>query len=74
MTLEFFRNMDIDIKNINKNDKNTWRTIYEEICEPYFGEVKLFPKAFIEHCKKHLNGSRNIPYEINKSIKIIALE
>ena len=31
--------MDLDVQNIDKNDKNTQRTIYEAIYEPYFGEV-----------------------------------
>ena len=29
--------MDIDVQNIDKNDKNTCRKIYEAIDEPYFG-------------------------------------
>ena len=40
--------MDLDIKNIDKYYKNTWR----KIDELYFGEVKLFPREFLEHCKK----------------------
>ena len=47
--------MDIYVKNIYKNDKNTWRTIYEAIDEPYFGEVKLIPKLFPYHYKNHPN-------------------
>ena len=43
--------MDIDVKNIDKNDNNTWRTIYKSIDLPYFGEVKLFPKACLDKCK-----------------------
>ena len=40
--------MDLDIENIDKYYKNTWR----KIDELYFGEVKLFPREFLEHCKK----------------------
>ena len=36
--------MDIDVENIDKNDKNTCRTIYEAVDELYFGKVKLFTK------------------------------
>ena len=43
-TPEYVRKMDIDDKNIDNNDNNTCRTIYEAIYAPYFGEVKLFPK------------------------------
>ena len=35
-TQEYVRTMDIYVENIDKNDKNLWRTIYEEICAPYF--------------------------------------
>ena len=47
--------MDIDVKNIDKADKNTWRTIYEAIDESYFGEDKIFPGFFIDHCKNNPN-------------------
>ena len=30
-TTTYFRNMDIDVKNIDKKDNNAWRTIYEVI-------------------------------------------
>ena len=36
-TLEYVRTMDKYVKSIDKNDKNTWRTIYEAIGAPYFG-------------------------------------
>ena len=64
--------MDIDVQNIDKNDKNTCRKIYEEIDEPYFGEVKLFPKDFIEHFKNNPNMPQNIPSEIKKKIRTIS--
>ena len=44
--------MDIDVNNIDKNDKNKWRTIYKANDASYFGEVKLFPKEFFDQCKK----------------------
>ena len=53
--------MDIDVKNIDKTDKNTWSTTSETIYVPHFGEVELFPKAFIYQCKNHPNETKNIP-------------
>ena len=35
----YYTKMDIYVLNIDRNDKNTWRTIYKEIDAPYFGEV-----------------------------------
>ena len=35
ITPAYFRTMDIDVKNIDKNDKNKWRTIYKAIDELY---------------------------------------
>ena len=43
-TLNCFKKIDLNVSNIDRNDKNTWRTIYEEIDAPYFVGVKLFPK------------------------------
>ena len=40
-------------ENIDKNDNNTQRTIYESIDECYFGGVKLFPREFTNLCKNH---------------------
>ena len=40
--------MDIDVKNIDKNDKNTWSSIYKAIDAPDFGEVKQFTKLFLD--------------------------
>ena len=60
--------MDIYVKNIDKNDKNTWRTVYEAIDAPYFVEVKLFPKSFPDYCKNHPNCPQIIPNEIKKNI------
>ena len=54
-TPEYVRTMDIDVENINKNDKNRWRNIYEAIDAPYFGEVKLFPKEFLDPYKENPN-------------------
>ena len=50
-TKEYFMPMDIDVKNIDKNNKNIWRTIYEAIGAPYFGEVKIYFKEFLAKCK-----------------------
>ena len=36
-TLEYDRKMDLDVTNIDKYDKHTWRTIYKAIGAPYFG-------------------------------------
>ena len=44
--------MSFDVKNIDKNDKNTWRTLYKEIDEPYSAEVKLFHKLFLDYYEK----------------------
>ena len=52
----------------------TWRTIYEAIHGPYFGEFKLFPKYFLEKYKINQNTPHNILSEIKRKIKIIALE
>ena len=49
-------------------DKNTWRTIYEEIDAPYFLQVKLFPRLFIHFCKTHLNETQIIPADIKNNI------
>ena len=45
-TPEYDTTMYSDVSNIDNNDNNTWRTIYEKIYEYYFGEIKLFPRAF----------------------------
>ena len=66
--------MDIDVKNIDKNDNNTWRNIYEAIGEPDFEEIKVFSKSFIEHCNKNKYDPQNFPSQIKKKIKTIALE
>ena len=66
--------MDIYVKIIDKNDKNTWRTIYKAIYAPYFGKVRLFPKEFLDHYKNHPNEQQNIPYQIKKKIKTNVLE
>ena len=44
--------MDTDVENIDKCDNKTWRKIYETIDEAYFGSIEVFPKEFLEHCKK----------------------
>ena len=65
----YVRKMDIDTKNIDEYDKNTWRTIYEEIDTSYLGEVELLSKIFLDNSKKHLNCPQNIETEINNNIK-----
>ena len=57
-TLEYDRKLDLDVTNIDKYDKHTWRTIYEEIDAPYSGQVKLFPRSFINRCKNHPNETQ----------------
>ena len=54
-TPDYCRTVYLDVKNIDKNDKNTWTTIYAAIYAPYFGEVKLFPKEFLDQFKKDPN-------------------
>ena len=66
-TLDYFRTMQIDLKNIDKNDKNRWKTIYEAINETYFVEGKLFPKLFFDQCKKH-------PYDQHKMLVLLEVE
>ena len=51
-TNEYLMTIDIDVKNINKYDKNAGRKIYEAIYELYFGKVRLFPKYFLYYCLK----------------------
>ena len=58
--------MDLDVKNVDKNNKNAWRTIYEAIYAHSFGQVKLFPKLFLDHYKNHPNDPQNIPTEFKK--------
>ena len=67
-TPDYVSTMDIYVKNIDKNDNNTWITIYKAIDEPYFGGVKLFTKSFLNHCQNHPNDPQKIPTEINKKI------
>ena len=43
-TPDYVRKMDLDIAIIDKNGKNAWRKIYEEIDAPYSGEVKIRTK------------------------------
>ena len=60
--------MYLDVQNFDKNDKNTRRTIYEEIDELYFGEVKIFYKEFLDHCKNNTNTPQNIPSRIKNNV------
>ena len=46
-TPAYLMNIYINVEHINRDDDNTWRTIYEAIDEPYLGEVLLFPKEFL---------------------------
>ena len=55
------------------NDKNKRRKIYKEIDTPYFGEVKLFTKAFLDHYKNSPNDPQNITIKTKKNIKKITL-
>ena len=73
-TTDYLMKMDIDVKNIDKNDNKTWSAISEAIGAPYFEEMKTFPKLFLRQCKNHPNEPQNIPYEINRNIKITTLE
>ena len=57
---EYFITIYIYVKNIDRNDKNTWRTIYEAIDAPYFGDVNLFTKVFLDQCKNHPNEPQKI--------------
>ena len=52
--------MYIYVKNINKNDNNILRTIYDAIDASYFGEVKRFPKYVFGRCNNHPNEPQNI--------------
>ena len=51
-TPTYIMTMDMNVENIDINDNNTWRIIYEAIDELFFEEVRMFPKEFQEHCKK----------------------
>ena len=73
-TPEYFRTMDIYVKNIGKNDKNTWKNIYKEIDAPYIGGVKNFPKMFLDQCKNYPNEPHKIPSETKNNIKNISLK
>ena len=68
-TSEFDTKIDLYFSNIDKNDKNTWRTIYKAIVERYFGDAKLLPRAFIYLCKNNPNDPQKIPTDINKNKK-----
>ena len=46
-TPQYVKTIDIDVENIDKNYKNTWRNIYEAIIAPDFGENKRFSKSFL---------------------------
>ena len=61
--------MDINVENIDENDKKTHRAIYEVIDEPYFGEVIIFLKLFLDHCKKHPNKLQNIHLKPRRMLK-----
>ena len=59
--------MDLDIVNIDKNEKKSLRTIYESIDGSYFVGIKSFPTEFINICIKQLNDLQNIPTFIKNS-------
>ena len=66
-TSEYDTKMDLDVAIIDKNVSKTWKTIYEAFDESYFIEVKLFPRAFINLCKKHPNEPQKNPTDIKKN-------
>ena len=68
-TSDYDIKMDLDVANIDKNNNNAWGTIYEAIDEHWFGEVKIFPKKFINLCKKYLNESQNITDDTKNNLK-----
>ena len=59
--------MDIYVKDIDKNNKRTRRTIYEAIDAHHFGNAELFTKAFLDNCKKHLKDPQKNTIEIKKN-------
>ena len=65
---EYVRTIYLDVVNIDKNDKNAWRTIYKAIDAPFFGDFKLFPKSFPNQYRKHLNEPKKNPTDIKKNI------
>ena len=65
---EYVSTMNLYVKNIDKNDKNTYRTIYQAMFAPYFVEVNLFPTSFLYHCRNHINEPQNISTDIKKNI------
>ena len=73
-TSDYYTIMHLYVANIDKNDKNTWRIIYEEIAERYFAEVKRSPRVFIYLCKNNPNDPQKNPADIKKNLKTIALE
>ena len=72
-TTDILMTIDIYVKTIDKYDMNICRTMYEAIDVPYFGEVKVFPKSFFDHCKNDPIDPQNIPYKINNNIKTMDL-
>ena len=66
--------MDIDVENVDKNDKNTWRNIYDAIYAPYHVEIKPSLETILDQCKKYPNKPKNITTEIKNKTKKISLE
>ena len=68
-TTDYIMTMNVDVENIDRNDKNTRITIYKSINAYYFGEVIISTKSFLYHCKNHPNDPQKNPNEINNNIK-----
>ena len=56
--------MEIDLKNMYKEDNKTWTTIYEAFDEFYFKWFTLYLKDLREQCKNNQNVPHNITFEI----------
>ena len=68
-TSDYDTTVDLDVANIDKNNKDKRRTIYEAIDGGYLGEFKLFPRAFINISKNLPNKPQNIPTDIKENLK-----
>ena len=61
--MEYQETMNLDIEKISSTKQPFWRPIYEVIDDSYSGEVKLFPKRFLNQCRNKPNEPQNIPNE-----------
>ena len=73
-TSDFDTTMDFDVATTDKNNNNTWRTIYKTIGKRYFGDSKIPSREFIYLCKNNPNEPQNITTDIKKNKKIILEE